>query len=356
MGKETYIINKIYAENRPADIPMSFPRQPQLYLELIENKKKIKPELVNKDYIPPEKINVRENNLASPSSEQSSRIETPQSEVSNENGDHDFDGGESVVSEKTDSNVNSKASSLRDAFARAGTPYSKKYKFQTNPLTPVGRPSTKLPSLSELEEQNKFKRQKEFIDIDKLKRDDENLKRELLFKLEILQKSYPKATVDKFTVYDSLSMIQEYYNSKVQMLSLEGSVDNYKTYMTFAFMGIEFLLGNIFKLNMKGFTEQQLMNMDKYEKLLIEIGEKTYMPSSKKWPVELRLLFIVIVQTAFFVVGKMFLSGASSSIVNSVSEMKMGGFGAKTQPAATAKATGKMRGPRISVSEIPDKN
>jgi hypothetical protein len=68
------------------------------------------------------------------------------------------------------------------------------------------------------------------------------------------------------------------------------------------------------------------MNMDKYEKLLIEMGEKTYLPSSKKWPVELRLLFVIIVQTAFFVVGKMFLGGAAASVINSVSEMKMGNF------------------------------
>jgi hypothetical protein len=363
MGKETYIIKKLYADSKPPDVPMSFPRQPQLYLELIENKKKIKPELVNKDYVPPEGV-VMERQSRKP--ETSKQEKSPQSEISDSDEEEEEGEYESNVSEKTNSAPHTPASntpSIKEALIQKGTPYAKKYVKAAASDTPVSKSSStarksKLPSLSELENQNKFKRQKEYIDIDKLKKDDENLKRELLFKLEILQKSYPKSAIDKFTVYDSLSVIQEYYNSKVQLLSLEGSVDNYKTYMTFAFMGIEFLLGNVFKLNMKGFTEQQLMNMDKYEKLLIEMGEKTYLPSSKKWPVELRLLFVIIVQTAFFVVGKMFLGGAAASVINSVSEMKMGNFAAAAARPTDAKpsTTGaRMRGPRISVSDLPDK-
>lgn len=369
-SKETkYIIQKIHLEQRPADIKPDFPRQPQLYLELIENKKKVKPELVNKDYVPPSGVELeaaryspswkapryaaspaRSDSLAA-SSNAASRGSSPP---------------ESVVSEDRPQSIKDKlfASPFMDKYSsRDEDPKTRAVNesikevirnpksILTSSTGTRGGDKSRLPTLTELENQNKVQRQKEFIDLDKMKHDDDNTKRELLFKLDILRKSYPKATIDKFTIHDKLSIIQDYYDSRLRMLSLENSVDNYKTYLTFLFMGVEALFGKVFKLDMKGFTEQQLMDIHKYEKLLIEIGEKSYMPQAKQWPVELRLLFLVIIQTAFFVVGKMILGGAASKILGAVSNMRAttgAGMG------AAGGANRKMRGPKINLDEIPD--
>ena len=42
--------------------------------------------------------------------------------------------------------------------------------------------------------------------------------------------------------------------------------------------------------------------MNKYEHLLIELGEKNYVPEGSKWPVEIRLLFTIVINAAIFII------------------------------------------------------
>ncbi len=361
MGKELYVIRKISLSEKPVDVPMNFPRQPQLYLELIENKKKIKPELVNKDYIPPADVSLEPKRPAPSPKWKKPEYKQPSSPA---------DSTKTEFSQET-----IKTESAKDQLFKKGTPFSEKYLQKPKESTPeVQKPEqtppparapqqrSRLPTLTELENQNKVSRQKELIDIEKLKEEDENAKRELLFKLDILRKTYPKATIDKYTIHDKYSSIKNYYEGRVRLLSLENSVDNYKTYMTFMFMGVETLFGKVFKLDMKGFTEQQLIDYHKYEKLLIEMSESSSGSSQGKsrWPVWVRILFIIVVQTAFFVVGKMILGGAASKILSSVSDMRAAGVSEAESKAmgsggsSVPKMARKMRGPKINLNEIPD--
>ena len=58
---------------------------------------------------------------------------------------------------------------------------------------------------------------------------------------------------------------------------------------------------------MEGFAQQQIASMSSYDQLLIELGEKTYVPEESKLPVEIRLLGMIVVNAAIFIVSKMIM-------------------------------------------------
>jgi hypothetical protein len=99
---------------------------------------------------------------------------------------------------------------------------------------------------------------------------------------------------------------------------------------------------------MQGFTQQQIISMNTYDKLLIELGEKSYIPQGSNWPVELRLLGLVLINVAFFIFGKIILKKTGGNFMGMVNSMN------KSVPQNTNFQKRKMKGPDISIDEIPE--
>lgn len=142
-------------------------------------------------------------------------------------------------------------------------------------------------------------------------------KQELLYKLNFLKKKYPEHAhnIPYMTMNNSLKELEYTYFTELKNLEIDNDVNDYRTYLIGFFMITEFVLGKFLRLDLEGFTQQQMLSMKRYERFLLEIGEKNYVPEGKKWPVELRLMGFVIIQAATFTATKMILKKTGTNLM-----------------------------------------
>jgi hypothetical protein len=210
------------------------------------------------------------------------------------------------------------------------------------------------PTLAQLEERGGYVPRKELRDVNQPEyneQQNEDSKRELLFKFDLLRKSYPGSNIPEYTIHTDISTMEKSYSDNVRRLSLDSSVESYKTYLVYGFMGCEFILGNFFGFDMSGFTQQQIVSMHSYEKLLIELGEKSYVPTGSKWPIEVRLLFMIIMNAAFFIISKMMMKKTGANLMGMINGMT--GNKSSSQSSGNAQPKRKMRGPSVDINDLP---
>ena len=395
-SKNNIEVIKVPNDKIPVSRHQTFPRMPRLYLELLENKSKIKQDLINKEYIhdydkspvpdlepvspSSSSISSSESNRESVYSKKTDNSDNIDDDTQNDNiedgsitndienisitNDNDnvsilsdlsekiYKDDEKSIEDYNDDNnsidVKEKLGNLlRDDNSVISSSRSKKRSKYSKQRDRRGKtiPVTIAPSLNELEKNGSYKPKQHLRDVNNEKVDDD-VKRELLFKFELLRKTYPKASIPEFTIHTDYQIMLNNYEDCVRRLSLDSSVENYKQYLIYGFMGCEWVLGKFFKLDMEGFTQQQILSMSSYEKLLIELGEKSYVPEGSRWPVEVRLLFLIIMNAAFFVVSKMILKSTGSNIMNMVNSVMNSDSNNDNKPKK------KMRGPDINLDDI----
>jgi len=126
-------------------------------------------------------------------------------------------------------------------------------------------------------------------------------KREILYNFQKLRKLYPSMKIPEFSEHTDIKTLEREYAFIVKDLEVNSSVETYKNYLILSFKGLELLLVNYMNFeDIKGFADQQLLVINKYESILMEIGERNYIAENKKWPAEVRLLGVFLMQTAMF--------------------------------------------------------
>ena len=383
-----------------------FDRMPRMYLELLENKEKIRPHLVNKEYDPEDASSVYSFDLnpappvharpaptiervveeneeddeddddvseknTEPLSSVGSGTEAASeagseagsdaaSEVASEAGSDILSGSSSGASKKSRGSRKStslssarSSSSLRQPLTSKEEEVKNRTKEKLKEL--LFSEERQVPTLAELKKRGEVKESGVIADLgrvvdgERLEEEDE-LKRELLFKFELLKKSYKHVHVPEFTMHSDYRNMNQTYENTLRQVSLDSNVESYKSLLVGGFMLLEFILGFWMKFDMSGFTQQQILNMNQYERLLIELGEKSYVPGGSQWPVEIRLLGLIVMNAIIFIISKMILKKTGSNLVglmNSVNTVMGGG-------ASSQKPKRRMRGPSVELDAIPD--
>ena len=372
MTKNVTVVKVPLPQQVRKEYPKAFPKMPILYLELVENKSKIKPEMVNTDYISLDKDVVVEKFAESPKKDSPApQIEfddsdaSPKSSPAHSSPDRS-DSDDNQSPEKSASSTPTRKE--LNGSSSAGSERLKKDKIShrlrellddddNERVTPPKHTHTSEnpPSLNDLAKTGQFSRRKEMMDIGHITmtdQDRDDAKRELKFKFDLLKKSYKTDNIPEFSIHSDYETMKRSYESTVRTLSLDRSVDDYKKYLSYGFIGMEFLLGHVFKLDMNGFARQQMVSMNSYERLLIELGEKSYVPTGSKWSVEVRLIFLVVVNTAVFLVSRMMMKKTGSDFMGMMNSMN----GSSQSSGSIPMKKRKMKGPTLNVDDIPDIN
>jgi hypothetical protein len=390
--------------------PQAFTKMPRLYLELLENKEKVKQDLINKEYVPSNSPGYAVNHDNSPSrlyemnkksvesfdmpnkddfgsdksvSEKSLSIRSYGSGSVRSKSDRSYGSDKSVsVSDKSSYTKKSVLSDESDLSYRLkellqdsdkgstvsnrdydkGDKYSverhrkrhERYKEVPESYTDKATPrnTKEAPTLAEIEAAGGYTQKKELRNINYVstsEQEDEDAKRELLHQFEVIKKAYPNATIPEFNIHSDHHTMKKSYEGTLRSVSLDTSVDSYKQYLIGGFMLVEFVFGNWLGFDMEGFTTQQLVSMSSYDRLLIELGEKSYVPEGSRWPVELRLLFLIIMNAAFFIVSRMIAKKTGADVLNMVNSLNR-----PSRPSGPAIKKRRMKEPDVDIDDLPD--
>ena len=123
-------------------------------------------------------------------------------------------------------------------------------------------------------------------------------------RLQILKTRFNDVTIPKNVAEVSWQELRKMYYIEMDRVSISKNVDSYKMIMIISFFVLEYIGHKYLKIDITGFSVHSMRTMYRYERLLIELGEKDYSSFAENWPVEARLFGMVFVNAIIFCIAK----------------------------------------------------
>jgi len=387
------------------DIPASFPPLHNLRLELLEVKDKLKPGL---PLIPQIKIKAIE--VAPQKPVETKAVETKSKEVKKKKKDNSEElvietkepesTTDTTTTQSLDGDKKNKKDSKKDKKNKKDKKSKKKQhiKDEKDKLAKELADSDEEEEEDEESEEDEEEEEEEEDESDEDESDEEEKdgeaaeeeydpyaglspeereakeKEEYIWRFRILKKQYGRSAsipIPEFNEHSDLSMMKNSYERTIRELYLDDTVETYRTYLLGGWILMEYVCTQWLSIDLGGFTIQQARIMYKYDRMLIELGEKSYSKWGSSLPVEIRLLIFIVFQAAIFFIGKVL----ADKYGQDVAELFKGFTGQPAEPVNNNRAqtkpqtnnnnnnnqpqpTGrsKMSGPRVRAEDIRKQN
>jgi hypothetical protein len=157
--------------------------------------------------------------------------------------------------------------------------------------------------------------------ISKQEEEEEITKRDYLDKFAILKRKYKDFKMPDLSPYSDIGTMKRTYESAVKQLHLDSNVETYKKYLIGGFSLTQFLFTKFLKIDMTGFAEQQILSMNQYEQILVEIGEKSYFKTPSQMAPEFKLVLLIGFNAVIFLISKMIFKASGDNILASINKM-----------------------------------
>lgn len=174
---------------------------------------------------------------------------------------------------------------------------------------------------------------------------EEEDREDYLARLRLLKKQHPEHEFPPYSrEHTDKTTLKRIYNDAYQDLTIDDNVDGYETVLRVLFIGMGMFGKRFISPSFKDFASSQLKKMKKYRRLLYELGDKSYMNYMNSWPVEVRLLGLVIFDAMVF-----WLAHVAATFLGATDLIQLftGVTTASTEPAKS-----RMRGPKTKIEDI----
>jgi hypothetical protein len=151
---------------------------------------------------------------------------------------------------------------------------------------------------SEYEDEDEDENDKEFQDQLVEERND------ILWSLKKLKRYCDNSKFPHFDEFTSTTDLKRILKEVKREAILDENVNQTRQYITMLWFALEKVCTEYLSIDLSGFTAYETQHMNDYQKVLVEIGERSYLNWSEGFPPELKLVYLMLTHAALFHVKK----------------------------------------------------